>query len=233
MIVLASCFVVLRVSADPSTSYPEKIGGKSAEVSPAPVENEVSEPKQTGKNAAAKYFSPDKKRSAASDSSISRPIQSDHYLAIHLGSYMTSQSYLLASNSEADIGKFNGGISYRFGEWTNSGDFLLRLDLDSLETAAGKRATKMGILAAVSFPDATSGFPFYFGGGIGPGVFFKQLDSESAITLEYQIFLGLRFMNVIESTGFFIEAGLKNFVNVLSDGQHNGSTFGGGAVFTF
>ncbi len=91
----------------------------------------------------------------------------------------------------------------------------------------------MSILAAVLLPDISSQFPFYFGAAVGPGVYFKQLDGESSITLDYQLLLGLRFLNVIDSVGFFVETGLQNHIHILSDGQLNSSYLIGGVLFSF
>ena len=185
-------------------------------------------PRETGAKAASKYFETPKNSTTSSSGS-----SGTHYLAIHLGGYFSSESYRWGPTNESDVAKFNGGISYRFDEWINSGDKLVRIDFSSFEFKNGERSTKMSVLGAISFPDATSRFPFYFGAAVGPGVFFKQLSGESAISLDYQLFLGLRFMNIFESTGLFIESGFKNHINLLSDGQLNATFFSAGAVFTF
>lgn len=187
---------------------------------PTPVSNE------TGAKAAAKYFEPKKEGSKAVDPGL-------HYLAVYIGNHLSSDSYLWGNGSGSDTGKFIGGLAYRFDEWVNSGDKLVKVDFASYEFAGGEKATKMSVLYAVSFPDASSRFPFYFGGGAGPGVFFKQISSESSVSLDYQLFMGLRFMNLIQSTGLFVEAGFRNHINLLSDGQFNGSYLTTGAVFTF
>ena len=92
---------------------------------------------------------------------------------------------------------------------------------------------KMAFLLAASFPDAASKFPLYFGVGAGPGVFFKQINDESRVTLDYQLFMGLRLFEIFEQTGFYIEGGLRNHLQLTSDGQLNGTYLSAGAVFTF
>ncbi|MCB0369349.1 MAG: hypothetical protein KDD45_07815, partial [Bdellovibrionales bacterium] len=96
-----------------------------------------------------------------------------------------------------------------------------------------EKPLKMSILPVLIFPEASSKFPLYFGVGAGLGVFFKQVQDESNVSFDYQLFMGARFFNVYGSTGFFIETGLKNHLHITSDGQFNGSYLAAGAVFTF
>lgn len=189
---------------------------------PTPVSNE------TGAKAAAKYFEPRREPSQSTSSA-----STDHYLSVYVGNHLSSDSYLWGTGGGSDTGKFIGGLAYRFDEWVNAGDKLVKVDFASYEFVGGERATKMSILYAISFPDASSRFPFYFGAGAGPGVFFKQLSSESSVSVDYQLFLGLRFMNLFQSAGLFMEAGFRNHILLLSDGQFNGSYLTTGAVFTF
>ncbi len=184
---------------------------------------------ETGAKAAAKYFEPRKTDGSASAASGGGEL---HYMSVYLGNHLGSDSYRWGAG-ETDNGKFIIGLSYRFDEWVNSGDKLVKVDFASYEFTGGEKATKMSILYAISFPDAMSKFPFYFGAGVGPGVFFKQLSSESSVSIDYQLFLGLRFMNLFQSVGLFVEAGFRNHVLLLSDGQFNGSYLTTGAVFTF
>lgn len=186
-------------------------------------------PVKTGKEAAAEYFKESKRAPASS-----QIIDGEHYLGIHIGNHLSSTAYRWGSQRrEKGVAKFSGGITYRFGEWVNFGDSYLRVDFNSYEFASTERAVKMSVMAMVLLPDISSRFPFYFGAGIGPGVFFKQLEGESSLSIDYQLLLGLRFLNVIESLGFFVETGLQNHIHILSDGQLNSSYLIGGALFSF
>lgn len=180
-----------------------------------------------GRDAAAKYF---QKRAPAQTFSGG---SSSHYLALHFGRYMGSQSYDWGKNGqEDDVGGNNFGVTYRVGEWQNSMDLNIRIDYAEY-TLAGEKTSKLSFMPLLTFPDANSRFPLYFGAGIGAGVFMKQVEKKSAISLDYQLILGARFFDVFENTGFFIEAGLKNHVHVLSSGQLNGTFLASGLVFTF
>lgn len=183
-----------------------------------------------GREAAAKYFQP---RDPAESYGDSVRAASDHYLALHFGRYMASQSYDWGKNGqEDDAGKNQFGVTYRVGEWYNSMDLALRLDYSEFELA-DENPTKLSFLPLITFPDASSRFPLYFGAGLGLGVFFKQASGKSALSLDYQLIAGARFFDIFENTGFFIEAGLKNHLLILSSGQFNGTFLATGLVFTF
>jgi len=155
-----------------------------------------------------------------------------HYLAIHIGTFLGDDSYKWGTDHESNVGKFNAGLTYRLGEWANAADFAFRADYSSYNLSSGT-ANKLALLPVIIFPDATSHFPLYFGGGAGPGFYLKQISGQSAISLDYQLFLGARFFNLLQSTGLFIEAGVKNHLHLLSNGQYNGSFLAFGALFTF
>ncbi|XGC81727.1 hypothetical protein ACES2L_04425 [Bdellovibrio bacteriovorus] len=183
---------------------------------------------QVGRDAAARYF---QKRDVAQ--SPFGGASADHYLALHFGKYMSSQSYEWGKNGqEDDVGGNNFGVTYRIGEWYNSMDLNLRIDYTEFEVG-DENSSKISFVPMITFPDASSRFPLYFGAGIGPGVFFKQVSGKSSLSLDYQLIAGARFFNIFENTGFFIEAGLKNHLLLLSSGQLNGTFLAAGLVFTF
>lgn len=197
-------------------------------VLPLLVSSAVASAQEVGRDAAARYF---QKRDVA-QSSFSGG-SADHYLALHFGRYMASQSYEWGKNGqEDDVGKNNFGVTYRVGEWHNSMDLNLRIDYAEFDVG-GENPTKISFMPMVTFPDASSRFPLYFGAGLGPGVFFKQASGKSSLSLDYQLIAGARFFNIFENTGFFIEAGLKNHLLILSSGQLNGTFLATGLVFTF
>lgn len=180
-----------------------------------------------GRRAAARYFENSEPSQNYSSGGAS------HYLALHFGRYMGSQSYEWGKNGqEDDVGENTFGVTYRVGEWQNSMDLNMRIDYAEY-TLAGEKSSKISFMPLLTFPDANSRFPLYFGAGLGMGVFFKQVDKKSAVSLDYQLILGARFFDIFENTGFFIEAGLKNHVHLLSSGQLNGTFLASGLVFTF
>ncbi|MEN0058150.1 MAG: hypothetical protein AAGB31_04900 [Bdellovibrio sp.] len=180
-----------------------------------------------GRDAAARYFEP---RQPAQSSVTG---STDHYLALHFGRYMASQSYDWGKNGqEDDVGNNTFGVTYRVGEWLNSMDMNLRIDYSEFDVGR-EDASKLSFLPLITFPDASSRFPLYFGAGLGLGIFFQQASSKSALSLDYQLVAGARFFNIYENTGFFVEAGLKNHLLLLSSGQLNGTFLAAGLVFTF
>jgi len=154
------------------------------------------------------------------------------YLAIHVGSYFTSQAYKWGKGDQDDKAKLNAGVTYRLGEWVNSMDLALRIDYTNFQLDEGS-ARKLGVGVIITFPDANSRFPLYFGGGLGAGFMIKQINKESALALDYSLIAGARFLDVIENVGFMVETGLKNHIHLLSDGQFNGVFINVGTVFAF
>jgi hypothetical protein len=181
-----------------------------------------------GRKAASKYFEP---RLDTKLSKYAGP--TDHYLAVHIGSFTQTESYLWDGQEKREnLGRLSMGVTYLLSQWTPGVDLLFRADVNSYELGE-ERLSKITILPVLIFPEAKSRFPLYFGAGLGPGVFFKQIRDESVVTLDLQVFMGMRFLNLSDNTGFFIESGIKNHIHLLSDGQFNGVYFVMGSVFTF
>lgn len=187
----------------------------------------------TGKEKAREYFTD---RKANSPSPERRPTQESaggpRYLALHIGSFFTSQAYKWGDGDQDDKAKLNAGVTYRLGEWVNSMDLAFRFDYTNFQFDEGS-ARKLSAGVIITFPDASSRFPLYFGGGLGAGFLIKQINDESALALDYSLIAGARFLNVIESIGFMVETGLKNHLHLLSDGQFNGVFINVGTVFNF
>ncbi|MBC7741736.1 MAG: hypothetical protein H7061_06050 [Bdellovibrionaceae bacterium] len=208
---------------------------------------------KVGRNAAAKYFQGNGggRQTARSqleegvDSSNNdrRPAQAEalsddtRFLTFGLSNYVSSDSYKWGLGSQKDIGKWGVDMTYRLGVWNNSIDEALRVSYTEYELmnseAEIKRASKMSFLYTLILPDAGTKFPLYFGLAFGPGIFFKQFENESPIALDYQLFFGLRIFNLFDNAGFYVEAGMKNHLQLTSDGQVNGNYLGLGGIFTF
>ncbi len=209
---------------------------------PAPTYSQRSGTPVVGRKAAAKYMptrNPNQEvqvvgeQSPAAVSSGTGMDSDSHYLAVHIGGFVSDTAYKWGSpNSQKDVGNLNIGVTYRLGEWINSADFAMRIDYSTYEVR-NQAASKLSFLPVIMFPDASSKFPLYFGVGAGVGVFVKQLGGESALAVDYQLLLGARFFDLFNNAGFFVEAGLKNHLMMLSDGQFNGTFVAVGSVFTF
>jgi len=180
---------------------------------------------ETGKKEADKYF---KNRKVAATS----PGGAARYLAIQGGIYTQQDTYNWGKSGKDDVGETLFGVTYRIGEWTESMDFSIRADILNFDID-NRNLSKLSLLPLITFPDARSGFPLYFGAGLGLGVFFKQLEGESSLTLDSQLLAGTRFLNLLGSLGFILELGLKNQIFLLSDGQQNSVYISSGAVFAF
>lgn len=189
----------------------------------------AEEKPQVGREAAAKYF----QKRGPDDASSGNVGPDDHYLAIHVGKFMSAQAWDWGSKGREDnTGSASYGVTYRLDEWNRSMDLGIRVDFNEYDVA-GEKPLKMSLMPVLTFPDASSRFPLYFGAGAGLGVFFKQVVDESPLSFDYQLFMGARFFNIFENTGFFVETGMKNHLLLTSSGQFNGVFLTGGAVFTF
>lgn len=185
---------------------------------------------RVGRKAAEKYMAP---RQPAASGGGGLSASDAHYLALHIGTYVSDTSYKWGDRDKAEnVGKWNMGLTYRMGEWVNSMDLAVRVDFSSFSLREGS-ASKLSFLPIVTFPDARAKFPLYFGGGIGAGVFVNQINGESTLSADYQLLAGARFFDLVNNTGFFIEAGIKNHLFLLSDGQFNGTFAAIGTVFSF
>ncbi len=187
---------------------------------------EESQPK-VGRKAAAKYF-----QGPAAPKEIPNHSSDENMLMLHVGGFSSSTSYSWkGSDKRVGIGQATYGITYLFDHWGGS-DLNVRFDFAEYKLDSD-RATKLSILPLITFPSISTGFPLYFGIGAGAGVFFTQISEESNISFDYQLVTGVRFTNLLEHTGIFVEFGLKNHLLLLSDGQFNGTALSAGAIFTF
>ena len=180
-----------------------------------------------GKNAAGKYFQKD-----SEDRESALRANAESLLMLHVGGFSSSTSWdWKDSTKRGGVGKATYGVTYLYDHW-GSLDVNIRLDFIEYKIDE-ERATKLSLMPLWTFPMAERHFPLYFGFGIGPGIFFTQLPDESNLSVDYQLIAGARFMDLYENFGAFIEFGLKNHLQVLSDGQFNGTALAAGCVFTF
>jgi hypothetical protein len=208
----------VELSEDPQTVEVGKLPSET------PTKNQP-----TGKGAAQKFF-----KNSGESSTVKSTSGDEHYLMVGLGSFINSKAYKWGPADRVDDpGRFNAGVTYRFGEWTSSMDFMMRIEYQMFDVDASQDPKKFSILPMLIFPDARSGFPLYFGVGLGLGIFMDQPNDESNLSLDYQLVLGGRVLNVFNSVGFFAETGLKNHLHLLSSGQFDGVFFTIGSVFTF
>jgi hypothetical protein len=154
------------------------------------------------------------------------------YLDVHFGGFFDSQAYRWGDGDQNNIGKFIAGVDYRLGEWVNTADLMLRVDYQTYALDEGD-ARKLSIGGIVTFPDANSRFPLYFGVGLGAGFFLKQIHDSSAMSIDYSILAGARFLNVFDRLGFMVETGLKDHLHLFSEGQFNGIYINVGTVWMF
>jgi len=193
---------------------------------------------KVGRAAAAKYFQNNPEigtryiSSEPSDGSGSG-FSGNRYMTFGVNAFTKSDAFSWGgSTKETEVGKWGIDMNYRLSQYNNLLDYSLRVSYQEYEPA-NQKANKLIFMYAATLPDAESRFPLYFGGAVGAGVFLTQLPDESPVTLDYSLYLGMRMFNVFESTGFYLEGGLKNHLQLTSNGQLNGTYVSAGAVFTF
>ena len=192
----------------------------------------AAETPAVGRRAAAKYFAKAEEVKEVKESPSPRNSSVENLLMIHVGGYSSSTAYAWNGNGKkTGVGKASYGITYLYDEWAGM-DLNLRFDFNEYKVD-GLGASKLSVMPLVTFPRAEKRFPLYFGFGVGAGVFFTQLQDESNLSLDYQLVLGFRWLDALQTAGFFLEFGMKNHLHVLSDGQFNGMPLTGGVVFTF
>jgi len=195
----------------------------------------ASAPK-VGRTAAAKYFAKNPEEQVKSARTTTSEVvglgSEERYLAFGASLFTKSESFNWGgTGKEEGVGKYGVDMTYRLSE-SNYVDYAIRISYKEY-LARNQKANKMSFMYSATLPDAGSKFPLYFGAAAGAGVFFTQLPDESPVSLDYQLFLGLRIFNLFDSTGFYVEGGMKNHVQLTSDGQLNGTYFSAGAIFTF
>ncbi len=191
---------------------------------------------KVGKAVAAKYFQKNPDEQSKNSRNVATEEaglgSEERYLAFGISSFTKSEAFNWGNtNKEDGIGKLGLDMTYRLSQ-SNNVDYALRVSYTEYQPL-NQKANKMSFMYAVTLPDAGSKFPLYFGAAAGPGVFFTQLSNESSVTLDYQLYLGLRIFRLFDNTGFYIEGGMKNHLQLTSDGQFNGTYIAAGAVFTF
>lgn len=188
----------------------------------------AQEPPRVGRKAAARYFEANPEpRAPAQDTSPSESL-----LMIHAGGFTESTSYKWQGDpKQTGIGKATYGITYLYDHW---GKLDTNIRMDFIEFKLNNdRATKLSLMPLWTFPMAESRFPLYFGLGAGLGIFFTQIGDESNLSFDYQLVAGVRFLDIIDNFGAFVEYGLKNHLHLLSDGQYNSTALTAGVAFTF
>jgi hypothetical protein len=191
-------------------------------VVPVPSSQAIEKGTSVGRAAAQKYFVKDAQASSVVNTRL---------LSLHVGGYLRSKAYQWGGNASAErAGMQTTGVTYKIGEWTQTMDLNLRVDYLQYEIE-NQKPIKISFLPLLTFPDAATNFPIYFGLGAGPGIFLSQMAKESNLSLDYQLIFGVRWNDIWKSSGFFIESGIKDHIHVLSDGQFTSQFLTAGAVF--
>lgn len=227
-----ACFGFLFISVFSLSSFAQTpvVGRRTGQLPPQEPGQQVNSQNQSGREAAAGYMN---QQAEETRSYNEGPGSRKHYMALHLGKLVNADSWNWGEESKnKNVGSATVGVTYRVREWWDTTDLVIRLDLNEYDVD-GKKPQKLSFLPMILFPESASEFPLYFGAGVGVGVFFKQLDAESVLSIDYQLVVGMRFFDVFDNVGLFLESGLKNHIQLTDNGQVNASFISAGALFTF
>ena len=198
-------------------------GGKVLVEDNVNVSTTSSLPPKVGRSAAQKYFVKDHQQT---DDTINTRL-----LSLHIGGYIHSKASQWGDESYAHrVGGKTMGVTYKIGEWVRTMDLNLRIDYFQYELG-NEKPIKVSFVPLMTFPDASTNFPLYFGLGAGMGFFLNQLERESNLSMDYQLIFGVRWTDLWNHSGIFIESGIKDHVHLLSDGKFTSQFLTAGAVF--
>ncbi len=181
---------------------------------------------EIGKEAAMKYFTGQSRKPATviTQNRAEPDSEGVRSLSLALGGLVQTKSYGWADES---MGGWSGELAYQSQtEYFRTGyalDFQKFVDDE-------QELSKLAFLFSVSFPRRLT-FPVYIGASVGPGYFLKQKRDESELTLDYKGYMGLRLSQ--NNNLFFLEGGVKNHLNVLTDGQFIGWFVSSGVAYRF
>ena len=101
------------------------------------------------------------------------------------------------------------GFSQRVKEFSTIGDLNLRIELHSVKLES-QRSLRISVAPHFTLPDIRSGFPIYVGLGGGFGLFPRHiLKKQPALSLNVQMLIGMRFIDVYKNVGLMVELNLK------------------------
>ena len=101
------------------------------------------------------------------------------------------------------------GFHQRIKEFSTIGDLNLRIELHSVKLES-QRSLQISITPLFTLPDIRSGFPVYLGLGGGFGLFPRHiLKKQPALSLNMQMFTGVRFIDFYKNFGVTGELNLK------------------------
>jgi hypothetical protein len=187
--------------------------------------------KSSGPKTASEYF--EARESQKSEKVESSGGSDTRYLSLQVGRFARTKAYRWGVPQNVDDpGENILSVTYRIGEWVNSMDLFFRGEFLTYEVD-GRHPAKLSFMPMVAFPDAKSGFPLYFAGGAGVGVFTSQVADESDLSFDYQILAGFRDADLFDKFGLGIEFGLKGHVHLFTSGQFSGTFVTIGSVHEF
>ena len=154
-----------------------------------------------------------------------------HMMSLYYAPFLENRTYAWGKKGQTHL-HHSLGFTYLIQASPSLWDFNLRSEM-SFYRVENKKISKLSIFPLLTLPEVATAFPIYFGLGVGPGFFFEQIGEESYLSLDYQILVGLRWINLWPRIGFFLEYGLKNSIHLLDDGQVNATFVSLGGIFIF
>lgn len=116
-----------------------------------------------------------------------------------------------------DVGGYQFGLVYGTKMNWHSVDLLWKGTVNFFNLKGEYEPISFSIRPNLVFPEFKSNIPLYVGIGAGVGMFARQAFETSALSVDVDMYVGVRAMNVLSSLGFFAEVGWQTKIFLLSD----------------
>lgn len=157
-------------------------------------------------------------------------------LFIHVGKNIRKDqaTHWGGHEKKENIGQLNLGITYKTAFSDRLIDFNIRTEFNSYQWDKDTRLVKFSLLPLITLPSVDSLFPFYLGLSGGVGTFFFNPDYEdSYFTLDYQLLVGFRLIDLFNRLGVFVEVSRKSHIFFMDKGKYQGFYLSLGVFFGF
>ena len=146
------------------------------------------------------------------DNYFSKRVSSGKYYDYSRAFTLSSGFSIYRASKDKDFKPFsslNVSFTQTIKEINFLGDLHLKVSMFSSQMPTQK-ATLLEVTPFISIPEIQTTFPFYIGMGLGVGFYPRYLIQKlPSASINTQLFVGLRFLEIYYNLGFFTELNLK------------------------